>query len=157
MNTTADMTADIQLESERSQRALQALLRGEVAAAATYEVAIARLGGRAPLELLMCLDSHHKRVERLTVRMVELGATPDERSELWGSFVRLVENGATRLGPQSVLRSLEEGEDHGHAQYRKLMNELDPESRRHIEAEILPEQMRTHGRISRLCNRDFEM
>lgn len=152
-----DTTADLHLETDRAQRALQTLLRGELTAAETYEIALARLGGRAPIELLMCLDSHQKRVELLTVRMVELGARPDDRSGLWGAFVRLVENGATLLGTRVVLGSLEEGEDHGLAQYRELMNELDPETRRQIEADILPEQVRTHGHISRLCNRAVEL
>lgn len=146
-------TADLQLETERSLKALQTLLRGEVAAAETYELAVTKLSADAPPDLAICLNSHQKRIEQLTVRIFELGGRPEDSSGLWGAFVRLIESGAALLGRQAAIGSLEEGEDHGLAEYRERLEDLDPESRRLVEAELLPEQLRTHELMSGLCRR----
>lgn len=144
-------TADLQVENERSLKALQRLLHGQVAAAEAYELAIGRLGESAPSELRTCLQSHQLRVEKLTVHIFELGAKPEDRSGAWGTFVKLIESGAALLGQRAAIGSLEEGEDHGLAEYRELIDELSPESRRFVEAELLPEQVRTHDLMSNLC------
>ncbi len=147
-----DTTADLQLETARSHKALQALLHGEVTAAETYELAIERLGTAAPAELKMCQQSHQKRIERLTQRISELGVKPDDSSGTLGAFFRLLESGTLLFGVGAAIGSLEEGEDHGLALYREQLDELDPESRRIVEAELLPEQLRTHDLLSGLCN-----
>ena len=144
-------TADLQIENERSNKALQRLLHGEGAAAEAYERAIQRLGESAPTELSTCLQSHQQRVEKLTVHIFELGEKPEDCSGVWGTFVKLIESGAALLGKRAVIGSLEEGEDHGLAEYRLQVDELSPESRRFAEAELLPEQVRTHDLMSDLC------
>lgn len=145
-------TADLQIENERSLKALQKLLHGEVAAVETYELALAKLDATAPSELGTCLQSHQHRVELLTVHLFELGAKPEDRSGVWGTFVKLVERGAALMGEGAAIGILEEGEDHGIAEYRKQIEELSPESRRFVESELLPEQVRTHDLIMALCS-----
>lgn len=145
-------TADLQIENERSLKALQKLLHGEVAAVETYELAIDKLNASAPAELGTCLQSHQRRVELLTVHLFELSAKPEDRSGAWGTFVKLVERGAALIGESAAIGILEEGEDHGLAEYRKQIDELSPESRRFVESELLPEQVRTHDLIMALCS-----
>jgi hypothetical protein len=146
-----DTTADLLLETARSLRALQALLHGEVVAAETYEVAIARLGNEVRPELRTGLASHQLRVQILTVRIHEIGGKPDDSSGIWGALMRLIESGVAWFGLPAVLGSLEEGEDHMLAEYRSQVDELDPESRRLVQAELMPGQQRTHALISALC------
>lgn len=144
-------TADLQIENERSLKALQKLLHGEVAAVETYELAIEKLDASAPAELRTCLQSHQQRVELLTIHLFESGAKPEDRSGVWGTFAKLVERGAALMGDNAAIGILEEGEDHGLAEYRKQIEELSPESRRFVESELLPEQVRTHDLIMALC------
>ena len=147
-------TADLQLENERSLKGLQRLLHGEVAAAEAYELVMERLGISAPSVLGTCLQSHQQRVELLTVHIFELGAKPEDRSGAWGTFVKLLENGAALVSQCAAIGLLEEGEDHGLAEYRTQLDELSPESRRFVESELLPEQVRTHDFMRLLCSAD---
>lgn len=150
-------TADVHVENERSLIALQRLLHGEVAAVEAYELAIAKLDASAPSELGTCLQSHQQRVELLTVHLYELGARPEDRSGVWGTFVRLLERGAALMGESAAIGFLEEGEDHGLAEYRKQIEELSPESRRFVEIELLPEQIRTHDLVMTLCHHNADI
>ncbi len=134
----------------RATDALNALLRGELSAVETFEQAIAKFGTDAPHELTACLQSHQMRVQKLTVRIYDLGGKPAEGSGLWGAFAKLVEGGAAIFGRKSALAALEEGEDHGLAQYRERLEDLDVESRSLIESELLPEQIKTHDAVRNL-------
>jgi hypothetical protein len=58
--------------------------------------------------------------------------------------------GAALFGRKSALAALEEGEDHGLAQYRERLNDLDSESRRMVESLLLPEQLKTHDTLRNL-------
>ncbi len=132
---------------------LNALLRGELSAVETFQHVMAKFGTDAPFELGDCLRSHQVRVEKLIVRITDLGGQPADSSGLWGSIARLVEGGASLFGRKSALAALEEGEDHGLAQYRELVDELDLDasSRHLLEAELQPEQRKTHDTIRDLC------
>ena len=132
---------------------LNALLRGELSAVETFQHVIAKFGTDAPFELGDCLRSHQVRVEKLSVRISDLGGQPADGSGLWGSIARLFEGSASLFGRKSALAALEEGEDHGLAQYRALINdlELDASSRRLLEIELQPEQRKTHDTIRELC------
>lgn len=144
-------TTAYHIDTQRSIDALNALLRGELAAVETFEQAIAKFGAEAPTDLTECLRSHQHRVQQLTVRIYDLGGKPAEGSGLWGAFAMLIEGGAKVFGRKAALAALEEGEDHGLAEYRDRSEDLDFESRRLIEAELLPEQLKTHDAVRNLC------
>ncbi len=143
-------TYDVQIERLRSIEALNALLRGEMAAVETYEHAMDTFGIDAPDLLAQCLNSHRRRVERLMLRIIDLGAQPVEGSGMWGAFAKLVEEGASLFGVGGALAALEEGEDHGLTAYHAQVDRLDRESRRIVEDELLPEQQRSHAKLQQL-------
>jgi demethoxyubiquinone hydroxylase (CLK1/Coq7/Cat5 family) len=131
--------------------ALNELLEGEISAVETYRQALAKVDDPlARRDLVACEQTHEKHVMVLRERISELGGTPTRTSGVWGTFARLVEGGARLLGDKTAIAALEEGEDHGLKIYRKHLGALDPESRRVIEEELLPEQERTHAMLSSL-------
>ena len=132
-------------------QALNRLLRGEYSAAETFEQAIDKFGSDAPPELTTCLTLHRQRAKRLVQQVLDLGGEPSEGSGAWGTFAKLVEGGAALFGRSAALTALEEGEDHGLAQYREVIADLDADSRCLVEIDLLPGQQRTHDLVSALC------
>jgi demethoxyubiquinone hydroxylase (CLK1/Coq7/Cat5 family) len=137
---------------DQSIDTLNSFLRGEISATETYRQAIAHFEKQPILELDHCLRSHQQRVEALRSRIRHLGGTPSEGSGAWGAFAQLVQGGATMLGRSAAIAALEQGEDQGRDDYKNNLDKLDPDSRRFIESEILPEEVRTHQTLSRLKN-----
>jgi uncharacterized protein (TIGR02284 family) len=135
--------------TEQSVDTLNSFLRGEISAVETYRQAIEKLDNH-PLrqQLKECQRSHQMRVEALRQWIRQLGGTPSESSGAWGAFAKLIEGGAKVFGVSSAIAALEEGEDHGRNDYRRDLDQLDAESRRFIENQILPEQERTHNLLS---------
>jgi len=125
---------------------LNALLRGELSAVETYNQAIKHLAKEPINDLTVNRDCHSKRVDVLKDNIAELGGKPDSTSGMWGSFASLVEKGAALISAKTVIAALEEGEDHGLAQYRNP-GDLDPSSVRLIQTVILPHQLKTHERM----------
>lgn len=124
---------------------LNSFLRGELAAVATYELAlnkIDKLGLRATL--ISVRQSHQMRSELIRNMIRKLGGTPSGSSGAWGAFAKTVEGSATLLGESAVLAALEEGEDHGVKDYRQDVSKLSAATRRFVESEILPAQEQTH-------------
>jgi hypothetical protein len=128
---------------------LNSFLRGEISAVETYRQALHKVQEpekRGQLE--ECLRSHELRVEVLSRRITSLGGAPATGSGPWGTFAKLVQGGADALGENNAIRALEEGEDHGRDDYKREIDKLDGESRKIVEAQILPEQERTHRTMS---------
>src|SRR5207253_201887 len=99
-------------------------------------------------ELEMAGRSHAQRVQALRQQILRLGGEPSASSGVWGAFVMLIEGGAKLFGEHAAIAALEEGEDHGLADYRRDLEQLDADTRRFVEIELLPEQERTHRAIS---------
>jgi hypothetical protein len=130
---------------------LNSFLRGEVSAVETYRQAIAKLSNFTHRSLLEdCARSHEERVRLLSLEVRRLGGQPSEGSGPWGAFAKLVEGGAQLFGEKAAIAALEEGEDHGRDDYKRDLGDLDPATRRFIETQILPEQLRTHATMSSL-------
>ncbi len=137
--------------SEQSVGKLNSLLRGEISAVETYRQALDRVvDGQARVQLEECARSHQERVQTLRDCVSRLGGTPSQDSGAWGAFAKLVEASAKPFGDKAAIAALEEGEDHGLADYRKELPKLDPESRSLVENELLPAQERTHRTLSTL-------
>jgi len=132
---------------------LNGLLHGERSAVETYELAIAQFRGEAPKELQDCLRSHLMRVDRLTQRIGELGGSPILTSGTWGTFAKLVENGAAAFGRKAAIAALEEGEDIGLRQYDDALDDLDADSLHLVEGELLFEERSTHAAMGVLKSR----
>jgi hypothetical protein len=132
---------------------LNSFLRGEMSAVATYKQALDKVGtSGSPRRQVIdeCLNSHLKRVELLRQHILRLGGDPSDSSGLWGAFAQLYEAGAKLFGETATINALESGEDHGLHDFKRDLHQLDPESRRFVEAQILPEQERTHRMMSDL-------
>ncbi len=130
---------------------LNSFLRGELSAAETYRQAISKLptsDNRPVFE--QCARSHEERASLITREVRRLGGVPAEDSGAWGTFAKLVEGSAQVFGEKAAIMALEEGEDHGKNDYQRDLADLDPSVRSLIEAQVLPEQLRTHSVMSAL-------
>lgn len=133
---------------------LNSFLRGEMSAVETYRQAAEALNGNRDAELLeQWRQSHEHRVNLLRDRIVRLGGTPSDGSGPWGTFAQLVEGGAAAFGWKTAIAALEEGEDHGLADYRSDVSKLDADTQAFIRSKILPEQQKTHDAVSSLKKR----
>ncbi len=126
-------------------------LRGEISAVETYRLALEKLGTESGSrrELETCRMSHAQRVSTIKEKIQALGGTPEETSGAWGTFAKFVEGSATVLGDNVAIAALEQGEDHGLAEYRATDN-LTIEARTLVATQLLPAQLETHRTMSNL-------
>ena len=76
-------------------------------------------------------------------RIVELGGEPSDSSGVWGVWAQTVQGTYTLFGgDMGGVRALREGEEHGVAEYEAALNEVDAESVRLIQEQLLPGQRR---------------
>jgi len=134
---------------------LNSFLRGEMAAVETYEMTLEKIDeiSTARDELLINLKSHRDRVMALQEAIVAAGGTPATSSGPWGTFAKAVEGSAKVFGEKAAVAALEEGEDHGVKDYNEDLDDLDPEVRQLVTTELIPEQQKTHDRLSELKRR----
>jgi Domain of unknown function (DUF2383) len=130
-------------------------LRGEISAVETYRMALDKLdkGSTARNELEDCLQSHQSRVMLLRDAITAAGGTPAKDSGPWGVFAKVVEGSARILGDKVAVSALEEGEDHGLKDYKADASDLDSKGRALVATRLMPEQQRTHERMSWLKKR----
>jgi hypothetical protein len=138
-------------DTQKNVEQLNSFLRGEISAVETYRQALEALKTSTyGSQMQECKQSHEQRVAILTEEIRRLGGTPAQSSGAWGSFVKLVEGGAAALGENAAIAALEEGEDHGNADYKRDLAKLDPPVRSVIEQRVLPLQLRSHAAMSQL-------
>lgn len=126
---------------------LNSFLRGELSAVETYRQAMGHVSERSRERLEGNLQDHEQRVESLRERITRLGGTPSESSGPWGTFAQLVQAGADVLGEQAAVQALEQGEDHGLADYQRDLSKTHGESRSFVRMSLIPAQKRTHEQI----------
>src|SRR5439155_13227634 len=123
---------------------LNKLLRGELSAVETYQMALDKLDrtSTARTELESCMASHQNRAMMLRDAVVALGGEPSKGSGPWGAFAKAVEGTAKVFGDKAAIAALEEGEDHGLKDYRRELEgrDLDPQSRSLLIGQLLPAQ-----------------
>jgi demethoxyubiquinone hydroxylase (CLK1/Coq7/Cat5 family) len=130
---------------------LNSFLRGELSAVETYRQAMGHIeNARVKDQLEGCLQDHEQRVSSLRDRITKLGGTPSESSGPWGIFAQLVQAGADALGEKAAVQALEQGEDHGLADYQRDIDKTHGEARRFVRTELIPAQKRTHDNLSRI-------
>ncbi len=133
---------------------LNSFLRGELSAVETYRMALDKLdaGSPARIEVESAMQSHQQRVTLLKDAVIQLGGKPAESSGPWGAFAKAVEGAARVFGDKAAIAALEEGEDHGLKDYKNGIDDkdLDAQARTIVSGQLLPEQQRTHARLSAL-------
>lgn len=133
---------------------LNSYLRGELAAVESYRLALEKLDSAWYRDtLLQCAHSHEDRVRLLTRAILERGGEPAKSSGAWGTFTKLIESSAAAFGEKAAIAALEEGEDHGKADYNRDLDDLEPSAFQLISTSIAPEQQRTHDLLSSVKRR----
>ena len=120
------------------------LLRGELAAVASYEHALDDVEDHPARQLLWSfLEDHRRAVAVITRHTARIGEEPDRGAGPWGAFATAVETAASWMDDPTTLKALKEGEVHGLDEYRTALTlgELPAELRRIIEDELLPRQL----------------
>jgi hypothetical protein len=130
--------------------ALNALLRGEVAAVETYDQVIAKFDGQPQaVELQHIRDEHDESAAVLRERVRHFGGDPAEGSGLWGKLTAAVTGTAKVFGPATALATLKQGEEYGIGQYENALTdpEIASDDKELIRHRLLP---RCHGHVATL-------
>lgn len=137
--------------NEEDIKQLNSFLRGELSAVETYDQAIEKVEDVSVQSVLRDNRACHvRRTEALQLFVKQLGGEPAEGSGIWGGFAKVVEGGAKVFGSSAAVAALEEGEDHGLADYRRDLSTLSANSRRFVTEKLLPAQTRTHDALAQV-------
>ncbi|CAN5950456.1 unnamed protein product [Sphagnum jensenii] len=132
-------------------QSLNGLLRGEISAVETYVQALDRVKDPEFTSVLQqCKREHEERAVLLSNLVTKAGGTPETKSGPWGFFAKLVEAGATALGPEPAIGALEEGEDHGIESYKAELKKLESPYKEVVEQQLYPSQVATQQAITDL-------
>jgi hypothetical protein len=121
--------------------AVNALLRVELAAVATYDLALTRFENHPFQPDLRTIRHHHESaVGVLRDHVRNMGGEPAEGAAPWGEFGKLVPGTAKPSGPDVLLGTLQRGEEQGVNEYERVLqgDDLPQECRFAIRAELLP-------------------
>ena len=104
---------------------LHTLLRGEQAAAATYQRALAMAGGAAPSEDLRRIhDGHCQAASTLRQHVQQEGDTPGHGPGVWAAFAHAAPRAAKGFGnAAAVLNALKAGEEQGVEDYERALGD----------------------------------
>ena len=131
--------------TDRTVARLNSLLRGEISAAETYNMAIEMMSeGRAEeaARLRAIAQEHGEKAQRLREEIRSRGGEADDASGAWGAYAKTIEGAASLFGDASALKALKEGEEHGLKDYRDALDSVDPAARRLISESLIPAQER---------------
>lgn len=120
---------------------LTALLRGELSAVATYDLAIGTFeGGHIAAELNRIRDAHRSAAAALRDRLTAHGGVPPESSGPWGVFAPAVASATAAVGPATVLYALKRGEEHGIGEYEAALSDerVQADCKNLIRSDLLP-------------------
>jgi demethoxyubiquinone hydroxylase (CLK1/Coq7/Cat5 family) len=124
---------------------LQDLLRSELSAVETYEMAlksVSHVGLHRTLQEI--LVSHSRRIPQLREKITGMGSEPLTSSGVWGAFAQAFQVGADILGDRVAIAALEAGEDRALELYSGDMEGVDARTRKFIDSDLSAEQRRTH-------------
>ena len=140
-------------------KAIEKLLKDELSATETYQQALENFrvpGGQFVANALTPIFSDHKAaVSSLEAQIVKLGGTPKKGSgAAWGSWAKMILEGASLLGKQSAIKVLLEGEKSGEGDYEEALKDtaLSSEARTLIETKLLPAQQSHVRSLDRLMD-----
>ena len=144
-----------QLSTDSSDtKALNGMLRGELAAVESYNQAI-RLVPDSHLreELERMRDQHQCAVCSLRKWVREMHEPPAPSSGVWGYFTAAVTGMAAMVGEGGLLAALKRGERYGESAYRQAVGNPDlPDEVRHfIGARLLPQCQAHCNQLERLA------
>lgn len=122
---------------------LNALLREELAAIKSYQLALVTLDSTLYHgTLLQCCRSHEVRAELLRGEIVARNGVPVADSCAWGTCARLVESGTYSSADNVTIAALADGEIHRVNDYELELEQLETNTRELLENSFIPEQRR---------------
>lgn len=131
---------------------LDKLLRGELAAVATYSRALDHVTSTEIVDVLRENQaSHAARVTALSKQIEARGGEPSSDAGPWGLFTKLLEAGAAAIGDDAVAKVLDEGESLGMQTYELETPRLGDEPAIELATRLAAEQKRTAARMSQLA------
>jgi len=140
-----------QVQTPETLRVLDKFLRGELAAAATYEQALNHVDSpKAIATLKRNKDSHAARAVALAQQIRARGGEPSDGAGPWGVFTKLVEKGASVIGDDAIVKALEEGETQGLRTYEMETPRMSDDAALEIWRHVMGEQQTTEARIRHL-------
>jgi hypothetical protein len=100
------------------------------------------------------LGAHRSAVSSLEAQITKQGGTPQKGTGAWGSWAKLVVEGASLLGKQTTVKVLLEGEKNGEGDYQEALKDvtLSSELRTLIETKLLPAQQAHIRSLERLMD-----
>lgn len=128
------------------------LIRGEIAAVKSFEAVLGKIkDDNERRELMNLRDDHQKAVQSLKRYVSGDFNEGSMGAGAWGSFTTAFAGGASFFGDKAALQALKVGEEHGVNEYKQALNDntIQPEVRRVIESELLPNQQRHIQLINR--------
>jgi uncharacterized protein (TIGR02284 family) len=124
---------------------LNSLLRGEISAVETYDMAIRKVGDEHATEaaqLRAIAQEHGAHAQTLREEILRIGGEADDASGAWGAYAKTIEGVATLFGDASALKALKEGEEHGLKDYREAVEDVDSPAGEIITGVLIPAQQR---------------
>ena len=135
----------------RSERSLRALLRRELAAAAMYEKATARVVGEERIALDQNRWSHVVRAVALGQLIREHGDAPPPTAGPW-SLAATVVGSSAALSQKLALRAVHEAEHLFTDSLEHGLAHLSSSDRKRVEDDIVPAQRESEERARRLVD-----
>jgi len=139
-------------------KTIEKLLKDELSATETYQQALEKFripGGQFVANSLTPIFGAHKAaVSSLEALITKLGGTPQQGTGVWGSWAKILLEGATLIGKQTAIRVLLEGEKSGEGDYEAALKDkaLSSEVRTLIETKLLPAQQAHVRSLDRLLD-----
>ena len=124
---------------------LNSLLRGEISAVETYQLAIEKVNDEHASDataLRGIAQEHGEDAQALRDSIEKIGGEADDSSGPWGAWAKTVEGVAKLFGDASALKALKEGEEHGLKDYEEAVDDVDEASRTLIVSRFIPNQKR---------------
>ena len=141
-----------------NMKTIEKLLKDELSATETYQQALEKFqmpGGQFVANSLMPIFGAHKAAaSSLEAQIVKLGGTPHKSTGAWGSWAKILLEGATLIGKQTAIKVLLEGEKSGEGDYEDALKDttLSSELRTLIQTKLLPAQQAHVRSLDRLLD-----
>lgn len=124
---------------------LRELLRGELSAIESYNIAISRIANSRAAEaaaLSRIASQHQEHARLLEVEILALGEVPAIESGAWGAYARPIDGSPAESSDSEALRALREGEENGLKESRAVLhNGLRQSTRELIANWLIPDQI----------------
>lgn len=137
--------------NQRSNKLVDEICRGEIAAVESYEQVLQKIqGGAEAASLHDFCEDHRKAADFWKGQSLKQNHPPQDTSGAWGKAVHAIVGTSKILGETAALKALKEGEEHGLKEYQDMLasNVITIEQREAIVNEFVPGQKRHIERLT---------